>query len=256
MQLIDSHAHIYLDEFSSDLDEMLTRAKKVNVYKILLPNIDRETLPDINKLCSSYPEYLYPMIGLHPTSVKENFKEELQHLFEDTDFSNYIAIGEIGMDLYWDKSFIKEQEIAFGHQIELAKTYNLPIVIHTRDAFDEIFTVMDKLNDDHLKGVFHCFTGGEYEAKKIIEYGNFKLGIGGIVTFKNGGIDKVLKHIDPQHLVLETDAPYLAPVPYRGKRNESSYLEIVAEKLCEIYNMSMKEISDITTNNCKKIFSI
>ena len=256
MQLIDSHAHIYLNEFNSDLDEMVNRAKKVNVYKILLPNIDRDSLPEINKLCSAYPDYFYPMIGLHPTSVKENFEEEMQQLFEDIDFNKYVAIGEIGMDLYWDKSFKKEQEIAFEHQIELAKEHDLPIVIHTRDAFDEIFSLIDKLNDDKLKGIFHCFTGSVKEAKKIIEYGNFKLGIGGIVTFKNGGLDKVLKYIDPHHLVLETDAPYLAPVPYRGKRNESAYLEIVAEKLCDIYDMSIKEISNITTNNCKKIFSV
>ena len=256
MQLIDSHAHIYLDEFNSDLDEVVNRAKKVNVHKILLPNIDLSTLSDVNNLCSSHPNYFYPMIGLHPTSVKGNFKEEMDQLFKATDFSKYIAIGEIGMDLYWDKSFEKEQEMAFEFQIELAKKQNLPIVIHARDSFDEIFSVMDRLNDDQLRGIFHCFTGGEKEVNKIIEYGDFKLGIGGIVTFKNSGLDKVLKNVDPQHLVLETDSPYLAPVPYRGKRNESSYLEIVAEKLCEIYDLPLKEIAEITTNNCKKIFSI
>ncbi len=185
MQLIDSHAHIYLEDFDADISEVVERAKKVNVQKILLPNIDNSTLASLNRLCKAYPDFFLPMIGMHPTSVKEDHFEALEKLFEGVDFGNYIAIGEIGIDLYWDKSFIKNQLSAFEFQIYLAKKNKLPIVIHARDSFGEIFSVIDRLNDDDLKGVFHCFTGTESDANKIIEYGGFKMGIGGIVTFKN-----------------------------------------------------------------------
>ena len=195
------------------------------------------------------------MMGLHPTSVKENYKEELQYvetLFKERAF---VAVGEIGIDLYWDTSTLKIQQDAFRQQIQLAKTHKLPIVIHCRDAFDEIFEILDDVNDDYLFGIFHCFTGNLEQAKQAISY-NMKLGIGGVVTFKNGGLDKFINQIDLSHIVLETDSPYLSPAPYRGKRNESSYIINVLNKLSELYNVSPEEIANITTANSVDIFKI
>ena len=195
------------------------------------------------------------MSGLHPTDVKEDFKDELDFVVNSLKIHDYIAIGEIGIDLYWDKSFLKQQQEAFTFQIRLAIKHDLPIVIHCREAFDEIFEILDKENCDKLRGVFHCFTGTLEQALRAIDLG-FVLGIGGVVTFKNGGIDKFLNQIDLKHIVLETDAPYLAPVPFRGKRNESSYIIHVIEKLSEIYGLSKEEIADITTKNAEKVFAL
>jgi len=254
MTLIDTHAHIYLEEFEQDLSQVISRARQAGVGKIYLPNIDEKSLPDLNALVAKEPSLFKAMIGLHPTSVKENYLELYDELFKNTDLSKYCAIGEIGIDLYWDKTFVKEQTEIFEKQIELAKNNRLPIVIHARDSFKEIFDVVDRQNDDMLTGIFHCFTGTIDDAQHIIEYGGFKLGIGGIVTFKNAGLDKTISEVSPEHLVLETDAPYLAPTPNRGKRNESAYIREIAIRVAEIYDMSLEEISAITTESALKIF--
>jgi TatD DNase family protein len=224
------------------------------VERIYLPNIDETSLLDLNNLVSKDPSFFKAMIGLHPTSVKDNYLKVFDEIFNDADLSSYCAIGEIGIDLFWDKTHIKEQIEIFERQIELAKANKLPIVIHARDSFDEIFEVIDRQNSDDLSGIFHCFTGTLQDARHIINYGGFKLGIGGIVTFKNGGLDKILPEISPEHLVLETDSPYLAPTPNRGKRNESAYIREIANRVAEIYGMSIEEVSAITTANALKIF--
>jgi TatD DNase family protein len=207
------------------------------------------------QLEKDYPNNVFLMMGLHPTSVKENYKDELRHVEEMLASRHFYAVGEIGIDLYWDTSTLAIQQEAFKHQIRLAKKYKLPIVIHCRDAFDEIFEVLDVEKDEDLFGIFHCFTGTFEQAQKAISY-NMKLGIGGVVTFKNGGIDQFLNQIDLKHIVLETDSPYLAPKPYRGKRNESAYITKVVEKLSELYGLSEEKIAEITTENSKAVFSI
>lgn len=256
MQLIDTHTHLYSEQFDEDRGEMVQRALDAGVKKLFLPNIDSSSLQGMKELVEKYPAHCYPMIGLHPASVAENFEEELDLVAKEVKSGDYIAIGEIGMDLYWDKTFQKEQETAFRTQIKLAKENQLPIVIHCREAFDEVLQILDEENDQYLSGIFHCFTGNIEQAKHILSYGNFKLGIGGILTYKNAGLDKVLSQMNLEDLVLETDSPYLPPVPYRGKRNESAYMVKVAEKLAEIFGRNLKEIADITTSNALQIFSI
>jgi TatD DNase family protein len=256
MILTDTHAHLYSEEFKEDIDAMISRCIEKNISRIFLPNIDIESIEPMLALCEKYPENLFPMMGLHPCSLKENYLSELNIIQQELDKNTYYAIGEIGIDLYWDKTFIEEQKNAFRTQIKWAKERKLPIIIHARDSFKEIFDIVDEENDEQLTGIFHCFTGTIEDAKKIINYGGFKLGIGGVVTFKNSGLESVLKHVDIKHLVLETDAPYLAPVPYRGKRNESSYVELVALKLCDIYDLSLSEIANITTQNAIEVFGI
>ena len=221
MQIIDTHTHLYLDQFKQDIDKVISRAKENGVSKFIFPAIDSSHFQNMHNLKNRYPENIYLMTGLHPTDVKENYKEELDFITKTLKNHNYVAIGEIGIDLYWDKSFLKQQQEAFRFQIRLAIKNDLPIVIHCREAFDEIFEILNQENCDTLRGIFHCFTGDLNQAKKAISLG-FLLGIGGVVTFKNGGIDKFLNQIDLNHIVLETDSPYLAPVPHRGKRNESS----------------------------------
>lgn len=255
MEFIDTHAHLYLDRFESDIDEVIKNAIDSGVSKMLLPNIDSSTIDSMNQLSQKFPKNCFPMIGLHPSDVKANFKEELDIVKKEALTGKYIAIGEIGIDLYWDKTFIKEQQEAFAVQIELAKSLNLPIAVHARDSFDEIFEVLDQHNDDQLTGVLHCFTGNLEQAERIINYGGFKLGIGGVVTFKNGGLDKVIPHVDPKHLILETDAPFLAPKPYRGQRNESQYIPIIADKIASLKGMKIEEIAEITTQNALELFS-
>jgi len=230
MHLIDTHTHLFLPEFDSDRDQVILNAQKGGVEKILLPNVDGTTIDPLLELSSKYPEFCYPMMGLHPTSVKDNYKEELNIVENWLKKQKFYAIGEIGIDLYWDKTFKIQQEEVFRYQIDLAKKYNLPIVIHARDSFDEIFKIMDEVIDNKLFGVFHAFTGTDNQAERIIEWG-FKIGIGGIVTFKNSGLDKVVHNIDINHIVLETDSPYLSPVPNRGKRNESANVIHIAGKI-------------------------
>ncbi|MEE9349759.1 MAG: TatD family hydrolase [Flavobacteriaceae bacterium] len=255
MILTDTHTHLYASQFDEDRELMVKRAIDNGVTRFFIPAIDSETTQAMFDLEKQFPKNMFLMMGLHPTHVKENYKGELKLVKDWLDKRNFYAVGEIGMDLFWDKTFIKEQQEAFKMQINWAKEKNLPIVIHCRDAFDEVFEVLEDVNDDELFGVFHCFTGNLEQAKKAVSYG-MKLGIGGVVTFKNGKIDTFLNQIPLSEIVLETDAPYLAPTPYRGKRNESSYLLNVATKLSEIYNVSLEEIASVTTQNSKAIFGI
>ncbi len=253
--ITDTHTHLYSEQFDTDRSEMIQRAKDAGVSRFFIPAIDSSYTNSMLELEKNFKNDVFLMMGLHPTSVKENYKEELAHVKEWIDKRDFVAIGEIGIDLYWDKSFLQQQQEAFRTQIQWAKEKKLPIVIHCRDAFDEIFEVLELEKGDDLFGIFHCFTGTLEQAKKAISY-NMKLGIGGVATFKNGKIDKFLHEIDLEHIVLETDAPYLAPTPYRGKRNESSYIIRVVEKLAEIYGISFQEISEITTQNSKHVFNL
>ncbi|PKQ61047.1 hydrolase TatD [Labilibaculum filiforme] len=255
MKLIDTHSHIYADDFKEDIEDIISNCRKVNIEKILLPNIDSESIPKMNQLVERFPDMCVPMMGLHPTSVKENYRDELETCKAWLAKEEYCAIGEIGMDLYWDKTFLKEQQIVFDIQINWALEKNLPIVIHARDSFHEIFEVLETYRNTNLKGVFHSFTGNIEQANQAIDLG-FLLGINGIVTFKNAGLDKTIKALDLSCLILETDAPYLAPVPKRGKRNESSYVIHVANKLAEIYQINLDEVARITSANAEKLFNI
>lgn len=252
--MIDTHTHLYSEDFSSDCDEMIQNAIRAGVDKMLMPNVDIDSIIGMHEVEKKFPNHCFAMMGLHPCSVKEDWESQLEIIKSWLDKRNYIAIGEIGIDLYWDKSTLAIQQEAFKIQIRWAKEKKLPIVIHVREAFNEAFEIVDELNDSGLSGIFHCFTGSKEQANHIISYGNFKLGIGGVATFKNGGLDKVLPDIDLKHLVLETDAPYLAPVPHRGKRNESAHLRIVAEKLAEIKGISLEEVESVTTQNALALF--
>lgn len=255
MIITDTHTHLYSEAFDKDRDEMIARAMEQGVSRFFVPAIDSTYTNAMFKLEEDYPESIFLMMGLHPTHVKDDYEEELKHVENMLEERKFYAVGEIGIDLYWDKSTLDIQIKAFRHQIKLAKLYNLPIVIHCREAFDEIFEVLETENDDNLFGIFHCFTGTLEQAYQAMSY-NMKLGIGGVATFKNGKIDAFLNKIDLKHIVLETDSPYLSPVPYRGKRNESAYLVNVLEKLSEIYNVSKETIAEITTQNSKDIFKI
>ncbi|WP_299105123.1 TatD family hydrolase [uncultured Tenacibaculum sp.] len=253
--ITDTHTHLYSEQFDEDRNEMMQRAKEAGISRFFIPAIDSSYTYRMLDLEKNYPNDVFLMMGLHPTSVKENYLEELAHVKEWLDKRNFYAIGEIGIDLYWDKSFLPQQQEAFRTQIQWAKEKKLPIVIHCREAFDEIFEVLETEKSDDLFGIFHCFTGTLEQAQRAISY-NMKLGIGGVATFKNGKIDKFLHQIDIKHIVLETDAPYLAPTPYRGKRNESSYITNVIDKLVDIYGLTFEEISEITTRNSKEVFSV
>ena len=255
MNYIDTHTHLFLPEFDTDRDQVIANAKDAGVEKVLLPNVDSGTILPLLDLVDKFPDFCLPMIGLHPTSVKEDYEKELEVVESWLLKRKFYAIGEIGIDLYWDKTFIKQQEEAFIYQINLAKKYDLPIVIHARDSFNEIFNVVKKEIGSGLKGIFHAFTGDLEQANQIIEWG-FLIGIGGIVTFKNSHLGDVVKNIDINHLVLETDSPYLAPVPKRGKRNESAYIQFIAQRIAEIKGIAVNEVARITTLNAKKLFKI
>jgi TatD DNase family protein len=253
--ITDTHTHLYSEQFDEDRETMMERAKKAGVSRFFIPAIDSSYTESMLALEQKFPNDVFLMMGLHPTSVKENYVAELAHVREWIDKKDFYAIGEIGIDLYWDKTFLTQQQEVFRTQIQWAKEKKLPIVIHCRDAFDEIFEVLETEKGDDLRGIFHCFTGTKAQAEKAISY-NMKLGIGGVATFKNGKIDTFLNKIDLQHIVLETDAPYLAPTPYRGKRNESAYITKVIDKLATIYGLSFKEISEVTTQNSKAVFGV
>lgn len=255
MIITDTHTHLYSDEFDQDRDEMIQRAIQEGISRFFIPAIDSSCTQSMYDLEKNYPDNVFLMMGLHPTYVKEDYLVELEHVEEELAKRKFYAIGEIGIDLYWDKTHLKEQQIAFRKQIQLAKKYKLPIVIHCREAFDEIFEILEDEKSTDLYGIFHCFTGTYEQALQAISY-NMKLGIGGVVTFKNGKIDQFLNQIDLKHIVLETDSPYLAPVPFRGKRNESSYLVNVVDKLAQIYGLSANDIASTTTENSKVIFGI
>ncbi len=255
MIITDTHTHLYSEQFDEDRNKMMQRALDNGVSRFFIPAIDSSYTEAMLKLEKDFSKYVFLMMGLHPTSVKENYQEELRLVKDWLDKRNFYAVGEIGIDLYWDTAFLQQQQDAFKMQIEWAKEKKLPIVIHCREAFDEIFEVLEEVKDNQLYGIFHCFTGTLEQAKQAISY-NMKLGIGGVVTFKNGKIDTFLHEIPLEHIVLETDSPYLAPVPYRGKRNESSYILNVLDKLVNIYNLTPQEIAKITTQNSKDIFGI
>ena len=255
MTITDTHTHLYAEEFDIDRDEMMQRAINAGVTRFFIPAIDSNYIQKMYALESDYPENVFLMMGLHPTYVKDNYLDELQMVEQELVSRKFYAIGEIGIDLYWDKTHLKEQQIAFRRQIQLAKKYKLPIVIHCREAFDELFEILEEEKSTDLFGIFHCFSGTYEQALQAISY-NMKLGIGGVVTFKNGKIDQFINQIDLKHLVLETDSPYLAPIPFRGKRNESSYIVKVIEKLASLYGLSSEEIALRTTENSKAIFGI
>ena len=251
---IDTHTHLYSEEFNADRANVIKKAISAGVTKLFLPNIDSTSIDGMLALEKEYPQNCFPMMGLHPCSVNENVEAELKLVGDWLAKRKFSAVGEIGIDLYWDKTFFEQQKMAFRKQIDWALQYDLPIVIHCRDAFDEIFEILTAYQK-LPKGIFHCFSGNLEQANKIIEHTQFKLGIGGVVTFKNSGLDKVVEQIDMKHLVLETDSPYLAPVPFRGKRNESGYLMMVAEKVAQIKNSSIAEVAEITTKSAEEIFS-
>ncbi|AWA28975.1 hydrolase TatD [Flavobacterium magnum] len=255
MIITDTHAHIYSEEFAEDRDAMMQRALESGVQRIFVPSIDSSYTEKMYAMEALYPNNVFLMMGLHPTYVKENYEQELQHVETELAKRRFAAVGEIGIDLYWDKSTLELQQIAFRRQIQLAKQYQLPINIHCREAFDEIFEILEAEKSADLWGIFHCFAGNYEQALHAVSL-NMKLGIGGVATFKNGKIDQFLGQVDIQDIVLETDAPYLAPVPFRGKRNESSYIVNVVAKLSEIYGLPASEIARITTENSKAVFGI
>ena len=255
MILTDTHAHLYSEAFEEDRDEMMQRALQAGVSRFFIPAIDASYIESMISLRRDYPENIYLMAGLHPTHVKEDFHEELDKAKQMMEDHKVYGIGETGIDLYWDNTFLKEQQEAFRIQINWAKENSLPVIIHCRDAFEEVFEVLESEKDDRMFGIFHCFTGTAADAQRAIACG-MKLGIGGVLTFKNGKIDRFLSEFPIEHMVLETDAPYLAPTPYRGKRNESSYLLGVAQKMAEVYGISTEEVARITTENSKLVFGV
>jgi TatD DNase family protein len=253
MNITDTHIHLYAREFDNDREDLIEQAQKTGINRFFMPNIESTSIASMMELQQKYPGFCFAMMGLHPCSVKENFKEELKTVEEWLNKVQFKAIGEIGIDLYWDKTFIKEQEFALKKQIEWAHQYQLPIVIHSRNSFDEVYKNLIDMKSMEPRGIFHCFSGTIEQAKKIIDLG-FYLGIGGVVTYKNSGLDKVVAAIDLKHLVLETDAPYLAPTPFRGKRNQPDYILNVAEKIAEIKETTVEDVALITTQNAMKIF--
>lgn len=253
--LIDTHSHIYAEDFNHDIDEVMQRAYDNDVKKIILPNIDSASIKRLLDLSDAYPHLCYPLMGLHPTSVSEDYKEELEAVEYWLGKRKFYGIGEIGIDLYWEHKFIKEQQQAFRHQIKLAKSANLPIVIHVRNSFDDVHAIVKEEQDGNLKGIFHCFNGNQEEAHKVTDLG-FYLGIGGVVTFKNSKLDQVIKSVDVKNLVIETDSPYLSPAPKRGRRNESAYLAFVAKKIADVYDISVEEVAEITSANARQLFGI
>ena len=255
MIITDTHTHLYSEAFSEDRELVMQRALDAGVQRFFIPAIDSGFTEAMYALENEYPKNVFLMMGLHPTSVKENYKEELLHVEKQFKKRKFIGVGEIGIDLFWETSTLVIQKKAFREQIQLAKKHRLPIIIHCRDAFDEVFEVLETEKGNDLFGIFHCFTGTLQQAQQAISY-NMKIGIGGVVTFKNGKIDRFLKNIDIKNVVLETDAPYLSPVPYRGKRNESSYVSLICKKVAEIYGISENEIAKITTKNSKDVFGI
>jgi TatD DNase family protein len=252
--MIDTHSHLYSEEFDADRDEMIARAQAAGVEHIILPNVDIYSLPRMAELKSQYPGYCHAAIGLHPTYVKEDYASQLITVRAELQFGNYVALGEVGIDLYWDKTYYPQQVKAFQQQVQWSLDFDLPLIIHVRNSFRETMEALEPFKDKGLRGVFHSFIGTVEEANEILAFGGFKLGINGIVTFKNSGLAEVLKHIDLKHILLETDAPYLTPTPYRGKRNESAYVSLICEKLVDVYKLTPQEIDAITTQNALEVF--
>ncbi len=255
MNLIDTHAHLYAEAFDEDRNEMLNRAREAGVSAFLLPNIDLDSIEGMMELVKNNDD-CYSMMGLHPCHVEADYQKVLAKLKSKLDEGGHIAVGEIGIDLYWDKTYLQEQQEALKIQLNWAKEKELPYVIHARDSFDEIFEVMDEVNDDQLRGVFHCFTGDESQAKKILDYGNTYLGFGGVLTFKKSHLRALLPALPKEYLLLETDSPYLAPTPHRGKRNESAYVKLVAQVMADTFEMSLEDLAKQTTSNAKRLFQL
>ncbi len=256
MHFVDTHSHIYTKDFDQDRSNVIERSKKAGVTHIFLPNIDGNSIESLLAVSNQFKGYCFPLMGLHPTSVKENYQEELALIERALIEKQFWGVGEIGIDLYWDNTYIQQQKEAFRYQVNLAKRLNLPIVIHTRNAFDEIFEILDRENDESLRGIFHSFSGNLNHYQKIMEYKGFLIGIGGVVTYKNGGLDKIVQQMKIEHIVLETDSPYLPPVPHRGKRNESSYIVQIAQKVAEILKLPIQQVADITTKNALSLFNL
>ena len=251
--MIDTHSHLYLEEFENDIEDVISRAKEQGIVKIFLPSINKNEHQRVMGLARRFPETCFPMIGLHPCYVKENYLDELEHVKKSLSNDKFYAIGEVGLDFYWDRSFDKQQYEAFEFQIELAISNNLPVIIHSRNSFNEVMEIVSEFKKDNIKAIFHCFSGSYESAKQIVDMG-FLLGIGGVITYKNAGLPKALENIGVEHLVLETDAPYLSPVPYRGKRNESAYLLHIAEVLAGAKGITVAELASITTANAIALF--
>ncbi len=255
MILIDTHTHLYLDDYDDDRREVVEAAIKEGVQTMMLPNIDKDTIEPMKRLAKNFPTNCFPMMGLHPTSVKEDYELELAIVEKELEKENYFAIGEIGIDLYWDKTYREQQKDAFCRQLQLAKKHKLPVSIHTRDSFQDVYPIVKEELTDNLKGIFHCFLGSLEEAKKIMDIG-FLMGIGGVVTFKKAGIAEVVKDIPAEFLVFETDAPFLTPMPYRGKRNQSAYIKYIAEKTATLKAMPIEELAAVTTENANRLFNL
>lgn len=257
MRLIDSHSHLFLEEFAEDLPQVMARAREAGVTHIFMPNIDSATIEPMLRVCREYKGYCYPMIGLHPTSVDADYEKELETVARELALPNeYVAVGEVGMDLYWDKTFLKEQQVVLDRQIGWALEYGLPIVIHCREAFDYIYNVLKPYQSTSLKGIFHSFTGTAQEACRIMEFPGFMIGINGVVTFKKSSLPEVLKNIPLERIVLETDSPYLTPVPNRGKRNESAYVKDTLMKVAEVYGSSPENVAQVTSDGALKVFGM
>jgi TatD DNase family protein len=254
VQFVDTHSHLFSEEFNHDRGLVIERAKKAGVKYIVLPNIDTASIPALLNTSQENPNFCFPTLGLHPTSVKNNFEEELNTIENLLNEQKFCGIGEIGIDLYWDKTHIDEQKRAFRYQLKLAKKLNLPVIIHSRNSFDEILEIVDQEIDSSLKGVFHSFSGNINHYKHIEDYKSFYVGIGGVVTYKNGEVDKLLNQMDLNRVLLETDSPYLTPVPYRGKRNESAYLILIASKIADIISLPIEQVAQITTHNANALF--
>lgn len=254
MNFIDTHTHLYLPEFDKDRAEMIKRAQEKGINQCILPNIDHSSIAPMNKMAKDFPDFCKMAMGLHPTSVNQDFEKELSLIYQELKTGKYMAVGEMGVDLYWDKSFYEQQKQAFKTQVSWALEMDLPLIIHSRDSFDEIFELMDELWTPQLKGVFHCFSGNRGQAQKIVKDYGFYLGLGGVLTFKNSGLREEIAQIDMDNFLLETDAPFLAPVPFRGKRNESAYVSLIAEKLAEVKQISLQEVAERTYKNSQELF--
>lgn len=253
MKLIDTHAHLYVEQFKEDIQSVISRAKESGANKVFLPNIDETTSQNLIDLWQKDPSFFYPMMGIHPCSIKKEYKPQLEPIFKLFENYKFIAVGEIGLDYYWSKDLIEEQKAAFIEQIRFAKKNQLPIAVHCRDAYDDTLHIIEQEQDGRLRGVLHCFTGNVEQAERLVKAG-FKMGLGGVLTFKNAGLDKVVAEFPIENFILETDAPYLAPHPHRGKRNESSYVKLVAQKLADIYNISIEEVAETTTKTAEELF--
>lgn len=254
MIVTDTHTHLYSKEFDANRNELIQNAIDAGISRMFMPNVDSESIAGMFQVEKHFSNNCFAMMGLHPCSVNATYQQELQVVEYWLTKRKFVAIGEIGIDLYWDKTFFEQQQDAFRTQIQLAKKYNLPYVIHSRNSFDEVMEIVNEFKEDRIKAIFHCFSGNVAQAEQVVELGTFKLGIGGVVTFKNSGLDKVVEAIDLKHLVLETDAPYLAPVPYRGKTNLPEYLILIAQKIAEIKNISLEEVIETTTKNSIEVF--